>query len=250
MIDCGSLEMAQARIGARHGDRLRETDWQRIEALREPGPLIDAIRATSLRPWLEGIDASSDAHRIESTLRVRWRVIVAEVAGWMPDRWRPAVMWWSTLPDLAPLQHLARGGEPPVWMRDDETWRDVCAASPASRPARLAEGPLAALAVAWSTPDTLAQAWNDEWRRRSPVRRRDAEELLERVLRTWTSSSPTHRDPWMLRGALRAYLVMLLRRAALRPAAAFVHLALCAIDLDRLRAELLRRVVFGRWKAA
>jgi hypothetical protein len=40
---------------------------------------------------------------------------------------------------------------------------------------------------------------------------------------------------------------LLLRRAALHPAAAFIHLALCALDLERLRAELVRRIVFARW---
>ena len=38
MIECGSLEYAQARIGARHGERLREADWHRIEVLRELRP--------------------------------------------------------------------------------------------------------------------------------------------------------------------------------------------------------------------
>ena len=255
MIDCGSLEMAQARIGARHGERLREADWQRIEVLRELRPLVDQARNTALRPWLEGIDASSDAHRIESTLRARWRAIVAEVADWMPAEWRRAILWCATLPDLAPFEHLARGDEPPLWMRDDETWRDVCSEAPASRPARLAEGPLAALVVAWPAPEALAQAWNAEWRRRWPVLRRDAEEMLERVARAWTlrvdrSIAPTDADGWFLRGARPSQLSLLLRRAALQPAAAFIHLALCAIDLDRLRAELLARVVFGRWKAA
>jgi hypothetical protein len=31
---------------------------------------------------------------------------------------------------------------------------------------------------------------------------------------------------------------------------AFIHVALCALDLERLRAELLRRLLFRRWKLA
>jgi hypothetical protein len=254
MIECGSLEYAQARIGARQGVRLREADWQRIEVLRELGPLLDAIRGTSLRPWLGGIDASSDAHRIESTLRARWRAIVAEVADWMPESWRAATSWWATWPDLAPLQHLARGDEPPTWMRDDETWRDVCAAPPASRAARLAEGPLAPLASAYATPHTLAYAWQLEWRRRWPAPQPETDELLEPVALAWItrgqpSAAETGHESWLQRGSLRSRLTLLMRRAALRPSAAFIHLVLCAMDLEQLRAELLRRVVFGRWKA-
>ena len=43
---------------------------------------------------------------------------------------------------------------------------------------------------------------------------------------------------------LQARLAPWLRRAAAEPAAAFVHLALCALDLERLRGELLRRALF------
>ena len=55
---------------------------------------------------------------------------------------------------------------------------------------------------------------------------------------------------WVLRGSLRAQLSLLLRRATLEPAAAFIHLALCALDLERLRAELLIRYVFARRQGA
>ncbi|MGZ8260334.1 MAG: hypothetical protein ACXWUL_07280 [Caldimonas sp.] len=255
MIDCGSLEYAQARIGARHGSRLREADWQRIEVLRDLGPLLDLVRASSLGTWLAGIDAGSDAHRIEAALRQRWRDVVAEVAGWMPLGWRPALLWWATLPDLAPLQHLARGEPPAAWLRDDEDWRDLCAAPPATRAARLAEGPLAPLAAAWPTPQALADAWQAEWRRRWPDRPSPADDMLEPLARAWRThgdrfAAATASEGWLLRGSLRAQLGQLLRRAALQPAVAFVHLALCALDLERLRGELLRRVVFARWKAA
>jgi len=164
MIECGSLEYAQARIGARHGERLREADWHRIEVLRELRPLLEFARSTALRPWLAGIDADSSVHRLEAALRDRWRTVVGEVASWMPARWRPALAWWSVLPDLAPLQHLARDEEPAAWMRDDDAWRELCASAPEARAARLAGGPLAALAAAWPAPETLAQVWQETGR--------------------------------------------------------------------------------------
>ena len=255
MIECGSLEYAQARLNARHGQRLREADWRRIELLRELGPLLEAARGTSLRPWLGGITAESSVHQVESTLRRHWRDIVAEVAGWMPGSWRPALAWWAVLPDLAPLQHLAGQGEPAPWMRDDSTWRELCAVEPGSRAARLAAGPLAALAVAWSAPQTLARAWQAEWQRRWPPHRRDPDGTLQHLVRTLLDHERAFvaADPaqgWLLRGSLRARLALLLRRATLEPAAAFIHLALCALDLERLRAELLRRIVFARWQVA
>ena len=249
MIECGSLEYAQARIGARQGERLREADWHRIEVLRDLRPLLELARGTALRPWLAGIEVDSSVHRVEAALRDRWRALVAEVAGWMPARWRPALAWWAVLPDLAPLQHLARGEEPAPWMRDDGAWRELCASAPEARAARLADGPFASLAAAWSAPQTLSRAWQAEWRRRWPEQGREADDMLERLARAWLEherafAAATSGQGWLLRGSLRAHLALLLRRATLHPAAAFIHLALCALDLERLRAELVRRIVF------
>ena len=255
MIECGSLEYAQARIGARHGERLREADWHRIEVLRELRPLLEFARSTALRPWLAGIDADSSVHRLEAALRDRWRTVVGEVASWMPARWRPALAWWSVLPDLAPLQHLARDEEPAAWMRDDDAWRELCASAPEARAARLAGGPLAALAAAWPAPETLAQVWQAEWRRRWPEQRRDTGDMLEHLASVLLEherrfSVATSGQGWLQRTSLRARLALLLRRATLDPAAAFIHLMLCALDLERLRAELVRRILFVRWTAA
>jgi hypothetical protein len=53
-----------------------------------------------------------------------------------------------------------------------------------------------------------------------------------------------------LRRALQARLSLLLRRATLEPAAAFIHLALSALELERLRGELLVRKLFMNAKVA
>jgi hypothetical protein len=57
---------------------------------------------------------------------------------------------------------------------------------------------------------------------------------------------PLEVDGWALRRALHARLTQLFRRATLEPAAAFIFLALSALDCERLRGEILRRVVFPR----
>lgn len=255
MIECGSLEYAQARLSARHGQRLGEADWRRIEGTRAFAPMLELARNTSLRPWLVGINADSSAHQVEARLRGHWRALVDELVAWMPAPWRPALAWCAALADLAPLQHLARGAPPADWMRDDEAWRELCAAPPNERPAVLAAGPLAALAVAWPVPQSLADAWLAEWRRRLPGAPGEAGDTLGLVVRTLLDhrrdfAGAAAGQGWLLRHALRARLALLLRRATLEPAAACIHLALCALDFERLRAELLRRVAFPRWKVA
>lgn len=258
MIDCGSFEYAHARLCARHGERLDEAAWRRIAALREIAPLLDVGRASGLRRWLVGIGVDSTAHQAEAILRGHWRALVGEVAAWMPAAWQAPIAWCAVLPDLALLQHLARGGEAAPWMHDDALWRELVVTPPHARAALLSAGPYAALALAWPTSQTIVQAWHDEWQRRLPPAPSDSvgpgDTLAQLVRLLFEHSKAFAEAPgaqgWSQRSALRAQLSILLRRAVLEPAAAFIHIALCALDIERLRAELLRRFLFPHPKAA
>lgn len=255
MIECGSLEYAQARLQARHGQRLDEPGWHRIEVMRDFAPMLELARGTALRPWLVGITAETGAREIETRLRGHWRACVAELQGWMPAPWQPAVAWCAELPELAPLQHLARGGALAPWMEEVPALQSLAQARPAARAGLLQAGPWAALARAWSAPEAIGAAWLAEWRARLPHADEDGRDMLAQVVRTLTdhadgfAAAPAPQG-WLLRAALQGRLALLLRRAALQPATAFIHIALCALELERLRAELLRRVLFPRWKVA
>lgn len=274
MIDCGSLEFAQARLQARHGQRATEADWQRLEVTREFGALLDVARHTPLQPWLVGLTRDSRSHQIEAVLRGHGRALVTELAGWMPARWQAAVAWCAVLPDLPLLQHLARGGAAPPWLGDDAAWRPLAGVAPGAAgeaaertatapapvlPAAALTGTVyAPLAAAWPAPATLGAAWHAEWRRRlpRPLRPPEAgEDSLRQLVQTlrahagaFAAAPPAQAG--LLRRALQARLTLLLRRSALEPAAAFTHLALSALDLERLRGELLRRALFAPRGAA
>jgi hypothetical protein len=255
MIDCGSLEYADARVHARHGERLDASQWRRIEVLRDFTPALELARTTALRPWLAGITAESSVEQIEGALRGHWRRVPDEVAGWMPARWRAAILWCAWLPDLPLLQHLARGGESPSWLHTDDAWRELGEAPPSSRQAVLAGGPAGALASAWPAPEAIGRSWLAAWRERLPARLGAAGSALDALVRlllaharAFALTTPT--QGWSLRASLQAQLVQLLRRSAMQPALVFIHLALCALDLERLRAELLRRAIFKNWEVA
>jgi hypothetical protein len=255
VIECGSLEYAQARLQARHGQRVDEAGWRRLETMRELAPMLELARGTALRPWLVGIAAESTAHRVEATLRGHWRALVDEVVAWMPGPWRASLAWCAVLPDLAPLQHLARGGEAAAWIADDGELAALCTAPPPTRLTLLSGGSIAALAAAWDAPDTMGRAWRAEWQRRLPQPLDEAGDSMGQLVHTLHEHANAFAEAaagqgWQLRCALRARLSLLLRRAALEPTTAFVHVALCALDLERLRGELLRRMLFRHWRLA
>jgi len=251
MIDAGGLEYAHARLFARNGERPREADWQRIEVVRELAAALDAASATRLRHLAAGITASQGAHDIEARLRGRWRALVAEVASWMPREWQASLAWCETLVDLPALPYLARGGRALPWMREDPVYRELCVDDLAARTTALLASPLAPLAVAGSASERYFAAWRAEWVRRLPRQRLADAPLLERLATMLEQhlaafASAAAGDGWPLRRTLQARLTTLFRRAMLDPAAAFAFLALFALDIERLRGELVWRAAFPR----
>lgn len=249
MIECGSLEYAQARLQARHGQRADDAAWQRLETTREFTALLDAVRNSPLRAWVVGLTPRSGAHEIDTVLRRHWRAVVAEVVGWMPLPWQPALAWCALLPLLPALQHLARDGALRPWMHTEPLLQAVAAAAPRARAAALRGTTAAALAPAWAAPQTLGPAWQQEWQRRLPRPLGGADDSLHTVVALLQAHGSSFAAApagtgTLLRRALQARLAPWVRRAAAEPAAAFVHLALCALDLERLRGELLLRALF------
>jgi hypothetical protein len=245
----GSIEYAQARLSARYGQRPDELAWRRIEHVRGYAGMLDVARTSALRVWMAGIGPTTTAHEIEALLRGQWRSLVADVARWMPDAWEGAVLWCGVAAELPAVSHLARGGATLPWMRDDPVFGDLFERDAAGRGSAPGEGPLAPLAAAWQDPGRIGHLWRDEWRRRTPARNAGADSLVDDFARAMSAHLRSFRDPsvrdgWPLRRALEARLVLLFRRAMLDPAAAFVFLALTALDLERLRGELLRRAAF------
>jgi hypothetical protein len=251
VIEVDGLEYAQARLSARNGERPDEVEWRHMAVVRELAGSLDAARQTRLRRWTADITPQDRVHEIEATLRRHWRKLVAEVAGWMPAEWRAAVAWCGALADLPPLQYLARGGPVLAWMRDDPVYRDLCTDQPGAGPAALVTGPLAPLLPAWADPDRFLTVWSAEWVRRLPRGSLGATPLLERLatgleqhLAAFGGATPS--DGWALRRALQLRVASLFRRAMLDPTAAFAFLALTALDIERLRGELVRRAAFPR----
>jgi hypothetical protein len=181
VIECGSLEFAQARLQSRQGQRAGEADWQRLETAREFAALLDAARNSPLRPWVVGVTAPGTSQQIEAALRAHWRALVAEVAGWMPMAWQAAVLWCAVWPDLPALQYLARGSDPAAWLHDDPQLQARCATPAAERQAALAAGPYGPLAAAWPAPESLAGVWRVEWERRLPQPLTQGETSLSRL---------------------------------------------------------------------
>ena len=266
----GSVEFAHARLRARWGSRADEATWRRIEVARELAPVLDLARSSALARWVQELTPGSGVHPIEQALRRRWCEQVAEVAGWMAAEWQPAIHWCEGLVDVPLLQAWVRGDPLPAWVADDERLGDLLAGvssghtdgraastqaygrpgAPASAWPAGAARVAAWLDAANGQADALLPVWLQTWRALMPAGR--ARATLERTLvpllqaHARRFADPATQDGWAERRALGAQLVALMRRHAAEPIEAFVFLALQALELERLRAEIVGRAALPR----
>jgi hypothetical protein len=106
------------------------------------------------------------------------------------------------------------------------------------------------LTAAWQSGVPLRAAWTAQWCHRWPAGGGAAaalERLSDLVGRhgAHLAAQQTPHAAWHARQVLAARLAHEFRRQVLQPAAVFVHLLLAVLELERLRAELLARQIFG-----
>ncbi len=247
---------AQTRLQAHHARFPNEAEWQRLEAITDIEHLLDVLRNSPLRPWVISLNAQMDSHRLEQTLRTLFRDYIEAVASWQPAKWRAAVRWTKHLPDLPALEHLLERSVVPEWIRTDPVLRPFALESPSLRAQALEESEYAPMIRAGhEEPRYLVLGWNRHWRTLWPRTSAAESRPLE-----WLASRLGEQQEMLVSGQVRAsrparqgllaILVPAFRRHPFQPATAFLHLAITAIHLERLRGALLELLLFGGERAA
>jgi hypothetical protein len=240
----------QARVQARLAGLPREGDWQRLEATRSFSAFLEESRTTALKPWVVGLSGTSDAHDIDRGVRAIFRAEVEAAARWVPDAWRAAVRWVQWLPQLPVLAQGLRAGRAPEWMARDPFLAGLVGVQGELDRAALQAAGLGLLVEAAAEGRDLAEVWIVEWRGRCPSVRRRFRESLDRLAATlldhqrqFLAAAPDR--TWPLRRDLDHRLRHLFHVFLLQPAGLFAYLALVAVELERLRAALVSRALFG-----
>lgn len=256
MIHRAHFAYAQARLQARHGMRPDDHAWAVVQSIRDLSHFLQTARTTALRPWVLHIGAQTDIHTIELTLKGQFRRYVYEVAGWQPTAWRKAILWVQRLLDLPALQHLFAGEPVPSWMLEDEILRPFATENMAARLEAVKASDCAVLLRGWLAETPLTIAWLEQCRRLWPADDKPHHPALNELIAAFQAhieelhnAGPTEiSEPTRKRLAER--LTHIFRRRDHQPAAALAHLGLVALDMERLRGELTRRVLFPQLQAA
>lgn len=243
---------AQARLQARHAELVGAPLWQVLQGVGDYDVFLERARGTALRRWIRPIGAQTGHHEIEASLRGQLRSYVREVTSWMPVPWQAPVLWLLLLVDLPAIYHLARGEEALPWMAQDPEIRPYAVEDAGGRQRILRESPWEPLVQRWEAGQSLRAAWSECWQALWPDSPRGSRGPLlglylafERHLED-IGELPSGQVAWKSREALQGRMAREFRRHGGQPAAVFAHLALVALELERLRAELVTRAVYRR----
>lgn len=237
MASATDFGYAQARMQARHAERLGEADWHALAAIGEFSAFLAAARETPLKRRLRGISPRSSVHELEAQLRAELLESIAEVARWVPQAWRDAVDWCAALLYLPLARGVSLSGAAAPGLAEEwKRWRERLGAAGSQ------DDPFAHWAAAWRA------AWPP-----APKRARQALEDLGAAVRAHRrglealagGADLPGREAWARRRTLGAQMLKHFRSGLMTPAAAFAYLALDALDLERLRAELVPRRLFA-----
>jgi hypothetical protein len=246
----GNVDYALTRVQSQYGDRPDPSEWRRLEASHDLGQYLEAARGGIFGPWLSSLDRSREVHVIERTLRGAWRGYVRSVAAWHPRRWQPWLTWLEWLPTLGLIARLGSPGPVPAWLLTDPIVGPAARGASAERPVPVKGTALAFFEPAMGGRVSLADLWLARWRELQPPVDAFTEQLLAAVLRAVQEHARMlaleGADGAALRGQLRARLSTLFRAAAGTLVATLCHLALMALDFERLRGGLVDRSLFAR----
>jgi hypothetical protein len=247
------LAYAGARIQARISRLPSDGDWQRLTSARSLAAYLEEARATGLSEWVRAFSGLSQPHELDRGCRALARDAARMTADWAPPPWRAAIEWVGWLPSLPLLEHLARGGDVPEWMTRDDRLRALLGDTDGLDSKALQAAGLDKLIPGVAAPE-VGMRWRTAWRERWPACGRQAGRdldalaaLVERHLDAFRHGTPE--SAWALRETLRDRVRIYLHLHVLQPVELFAYLALVLLDLERLRAELVRRAVFNSGRA-
>jgi len=255
-----ALDYGYARVAARLATRPDERTWRLLRSARSLRAAVDVLRAGSAAPYVAGATITGAVDEVEPALRQHLRLRIREAAAWAPPQWREALRYTEVLLDLPAVQQLLSDPVLPDWLRADPRLSQFAAPDVPTRRARLVASSLAPYAAAVdvmhrqpkaprrrrerASLHPLLELWCDRWQQLWPRTSGDEREALQRLLdtvRAHLDAFPTL--PVEAASAARERLAERLRRqlhdAAAQPAALFAYLLLVALDIERLRGELV-----------
>jgi len=242
----------QARLQARHGARPKEGEWRRLHSIGDLGNYLQVAQRGSLKYWVVGMNATTNVHDIELTLRHRYRSYIDDLSRWLGNDWRTAILWLKRLIDLPALNHLLAGQSINNWMLDDPELKPFAHVNENLRADAFLASDCNVFLHAWKNQQRLTDAWFQEFNQLCPIsitKQSGFMHVWKAIANRLEAQCESPSDNTAIaRESLETELSAGFRKYSGSPAAFFIHLALTALDLEKLRGALVHRSLFPEYE--
>lgn len=237
----------QARLQARLANFADEKDWVVLNTLTDISTYMEQLKHSILAPYWLAIDEDSTSYEIERRLRMLWHNAIDEINIWLPKSYIPILNWYHILPYLPFLKPLLEAEEEPFeWMQED-VWL-----KPYLKDSQLISHDWYIFQKSDDLSKTkLYQLWLEQWQNLwlslFPQQKREALVLGKHIVAIYQGRLSSQYLQQARSEHYQNYQVILRRffhQNLLKPIIIFAYLGLIALDLYRLRAELLERLLF------
>ncbi|MCU7959154.1 MAG: hypothetical protein KZQ58_03960 [gamma proteobacterium symbiont of Bathyaustriella thionipta] len=247
MNDLLQFAYIQARLQSRHGQRPDEALWKYLQGIGDAGHYLYRAQEGALRLWVKGLHASQGSHVIERSLRQRFHSYIQEVADWLPGPWRGSIQLLKQIPDLPALQHLLFASSVQPWMKEDPCLSTLLDEQGVFLPAAVATSDYHWMPAGLAHEESLLTHWLHHWRQQWP-RQAAFTTGMKFVAALYRRQIEALSDDPLSSGHQRQLMTLKLsgafRRYSFQPAAVCAHLGLVALDVEKLRGDLVRRIWF------
>jgi hypothetical protein len=166
----------------------------------------------------------------------------------MPNKWQRPLQWIKRLADLPALQYLLDGEEPLEWMKSDPAIAAFCVDDVHLRVQLMREAGNEALVDSWLQTGSMLSGWMSQWNSMRPKSVYSTQGLksLEKLLLEYIQLQATQQGPVLPTDyeVMLQCLRLVFRRNAFQPTAVCAYLAIVAVDMHRIRSDLMQRLFF------
>jgi len=239
----------QARVQAGYAQLADNALWSKLGAIDEYSAYLEECRTTSLSSLVAGISTQSNSHNIDLAFRHVFLHYVVELSSWVPKPWQPVILWLQWLPEIPLISYLLNEQYPIGWTYDNKCLSIMSVGQDMNVSQALHKAGAGCLISKGTSVAIMLNMWQHQWPILWPNHSHHftlgIKELIEILQNNYIRFKGLSRqEAWKARDELRKTLRLFFRRHLLQPATALVYIALMSLQLERLRAELLHRLLY------
>lgn len=219
------LNYLTAKLQAKLSSLASDRDWYLLDGLEDVSSYMQGIKQGSLHNYFIHFSDNLSGHEVEQLIRERWHAEINNLT--LPKKYQAALEWIRFLFYLDFIDYKLNN-EPLAWMEKDSFLNNINNFD------------------LFDNKENNNAIWLEHWQKLWPNDTSKAKKLGQLLLSIYTSDLTQLEALKNHYKTLREKLISYFHHNILHALTIFAYLGLIALDLYKLRAEVLQRALFSQ----